>query len=153
MSSSRLRGWLVAIAFAAASAAGCGETLRNPFAGFGESPVETALAASKGAIESAAEWYTDACVLKVEGLAAPEDVCLLYRNEVAPPVHAAHNAAVRTARDLRAGASATLVSLDVAIEAITRARSQDSSPPRRRNIWDPLLKAARQLRAALAKGN
>ena len=84
---------------------GCGAIeIKNPFAGLRASPLETALASSKAAIEGAAEWYTDACVMRFNGIAIDEDLCRTFYVEVGPALVGAQNTAVRVAKVVDADA-------------------------------------------------
>ena len=112
--------WLAALAVAALLS-GCGAVeIRNPFAdGVKTTPVQTALASTKAAIESATEWYVDACVMRTEGLAASEDACATYGDHVDPALVLAQNRAAAVAAAVEDG----LDGVDLASTAITEANT------------------------------
>lgn len=93
---------LVVAAMVAASVLGCDKVqVVNPFADIQTSPLETAIASSKAAIELGGEWYTDACVLRMPGLAANRDVCATYYDDVHPALQAAQKRAIKAALQAR----------------------------------------------------
>lgn len=147
------RAMLVAFAVAAACAPGCGETkLRNPFDGWQATPLETALATSKASLESVAEWYADACVLRTPGLEADAQACRRVHDDVAPIAHRAHNTAVTVAEAVEADANAlelAITSTGEAIAAVQLARKLDESAARNSRIYAPLLGALTVLRLRL----
>lgn len=114
--------WLVACALAAlvAGVAGCGPKVEivNPFAKIEASPLETALASSKAAIELGAEWYTDACVLRLPGLAVGRDVCATYYADVHPALRTAQNRAVEAAA--RAAGTDPLLKAAISVDGARR---------------------------------
>lgn len=114
------RDLLAALALAGLLA-GCGAVeVRNPFAGgVRTTPVQTALASTKAAIESATEWYVDACVLKTDGLAASDDACATYRDHVDPALVLAQNRAAAVAADVEEG----LGGVDLASRSIAEANT------------------------------
>lgn len=116
-----MRLFLLALAaLAAVATTGCGDKVQviNPFAKIRTSPLETALASSKAAIEVGSEWYTDACVLRLPGLAADPGICRAYYDDVHPALRAAQNRAVEAARR----ANATEAPLEKAAISVDGAR-------------------------------
>lgn len=129
---------------------GCG-SIKQTFRGWNASPLETALLASRETIEAGAEWYVDACRVKVPGLAAPDDVCDTFAATVGPSVIVAHNAAVDFAVVADSGGTGrayALASIDAALAAIRIAANADEP----RQIYNQIHAALSLLRLRITGG-
>lgn len=111
-------------------------------------PTESALVASRSAIESAADWYVEACVIRLPATAASPGTCELYRGTIAPAVHAAHNAAVDFA-GAKGALGHALAAIDLAVQAVKQARAADGDIKRGAQVYAPIEGALKLVRLRL----
>lgn len=140
---------LLAALLLAALLTGCGPSADAP-TGWRPTPMETALIASRSALDAAATWYGDACVLRLPGIAASEELCLDYRAKIGPATHAAHNAAVGVAIGVRDGGAA-LAAVHEAIQIVVTASNVDANPERTQRLYVPLVVALTLIERRLAE--
>lgn len=126
---------IIAAVALAASMQACGSVeIRNPFAEHKPTALEASLAATQLAIDGAAEWYVDACVLRMPGIAIGADGCATYRDDVDPAIRGAHNTAIDVAESVDADDSPVgiaLASVRAAQSTLTEYAtrySQDGKP-------------------------
>lgn len=129
---------LLAALLAALLLAGCAS--QGGSSAWRPTPMETALIASRSALDAAATWYGDACIRRLPAIAASEQLCLDYRTTIGPATHAAHNAAVAVAIGAQDG-SLALATVRAAIKATQDAAGIDASEERAQRLYLPLVVA------------
>lgn len=137
---------------AALTLPGCA-SIKQTFKGWTATPLESALLASRETIEAGAEWYVDACRVKVPGLAATDEVCATFADIVGPSAITAHNAAVDFAVVAASGGSQyayALATIDAALSALRVAAQADDEP---RRIYSQLNAALSLLRLRISGVN